>query len=272
MHRHNCIRSLSVALVSSALAPMAEAAPEDSGAEALRACWRLLRVESADWHATSGTLTLWERDTAGGAWRRKGRAIPVQLGRSGLRWGRGWHTMPRKALRKREGDGCSPAGIFSLDFAFGSMPAHKSGTKRWPWRRMTARHAGVDDPRSRHYNRIVDAARVPRDWSSAESMVPKSGVYRRGVVVRHNWAQVPGGGSCIFLHIRSGRRTPTAGCTAMAERDLVRILAWLDPARKPLLAQLPRAEWESRGTAWGLPGSASPDHAEKTTKNAPKGR
>jgi L,D-peptidoglycan transpeptidase YkuD (ErfK/YbiS/YcfS/YnhG family) len=256
MHRRTCITSISVALVSSALASIVEAAPEDSGTRALRACRQLLRVESDDWKATLGTLTLWEREAAGGAWRRTGPAISVRLGRSGLRWGRGWHTVPRKALRKREGDGCSPAGIFSLDFAFGSMTAEKSGAKRWPWRQMTARHAGVDDPRSRHYNRIVDAARVPNDWSSAENMVPKGGEYRRGIVVRHNWAQVPGGGSCIFLHIRSGRRTPTAGCTAMAERHLVRILRWLDPTRQPLLVQLPRAEWEARAAAWGLPDRA----------------
>lgn len=222
-----------------------------AGGPALPACQQLLRVETSDWSAATGILTLWTRDKAGASWCQDGAAIPVVLGRNGLRWGRGLHAVPRGAAVKKEGDGCSPAGIFRLDAAFGSMPAAQSGAVRWPWRQMTATHAGVDDPKSRFYNRIVDAAAVKRDWASAENMMPGSGVYRRGVIVQHNWQQTQGAGSCIFLHIRS--RKPTAGCTAMREKEILRILAWLDPARHPLLVQLPAAEWAARRAGRGLP-------------------
>jgi L,D-peptidoglycan transpeptidase YkuD (ErfK/YbiS/YcfS/YnhG family) len=265
-------RRTAIGLISAAFVPPALAGRRDSAVAVLQSCRQLLLVESPAWSATSGKLTLWERDHHGGTWRKNGRAIPVVLGRAGMRWGRGWHAVPRGAAVKREGDGCSPAGIFSLDFAFGSMPAHESGVSQWPWRRMTATHAGVDDPRSRHYNRIVDSAAVKRDWASAENMVPAGGVYRCGVVVRHNWDQRPGAGSCIFLHVHSRLRTPTAGCTSMSASSLRRLLKWLDTRRNPLLVQLPQAEWRMRALAWGLPQVPGPINAEKTTKNAQMGR
>ncbi len=237
-------RRMALTVLTAAVIP-AQAGP------ARVSCRQLLRVETPSWPSTSGTLTLWTRDKSSDPWQQDGTAISVMVGRSGLRWGRGLHAIPRGAAVKREGDGCSPAGIFRLDTAFGSMPAAQSGSVRWPWRQMTSTHAGVDDPASRFYNRVVDAAAVKKDWNSAEDMMPKSGVYRRGIIVQHNWNQTPSAGSCIFLHIRS--RKPTAGCTAMSEKDLLRLLVWLDPARQPLLVQLPAAEWPGRGAAWGFP-------------------
>ena len=242
-------------ILSTAVVPPARASGADRASKAVKSGRQLLRVESAGWTATTGVLTLWARDTNDGKWRQAGAEIPVLLGRNGLRWGRGLHVVPDGVPVKCEGDGCSPAGVFQLDTAFGSMPVGQSGAVRWPWQTMTASHAGVDDPRSRHYNRVVDAAVVKKDWSSAEDMVPKSGVYRRGIVVRHNWSQQPGAGSCIFLHLRFGAGKPTAGCTAMAEPELVRILGWLDPGMHPLLVQLPRSEWLVKGPEWGLPAS-----------------
>ena len=64
---------------------------------------------------------------------------------------------------------------------------------------------------------------------------------------------VPGGGSCIFLHLRSGPESVTAGCTALDAAPLERLLAWLDPAARPVLVQLPEGEYRARAAAWGLP-------------------
>jgi L,D-peptidoglycan transpeptidase YkuD (ErfK/YbiS/YcfS/YnhG family) len=242
MKRRTALALLTTAAVSVTAAPAVPAG-----------CTQLLRVETAAWSAASGVLTLWVRDHAKAPWRQDGPAIPVVIGRNGLRWGRGRHRSPRGAPAKREGDGCAPAGLFALDVAFGDAPAAKSGVPRWPYVPMTPSHAGVDDPRSRHYNRVVDAAAVTKDWTSAENMRPRSGVYRRGLVVRHNWDQRPHAGSCIFLHIWDGPRSTTAGCTAMTARNMQRVLSWLDAARQPLLVQLPAAEMAAHRAAWGLP-------------------
>jgi D-alanyl-D-alanine dipeptidase len=245
-------RSL-LTLFPASLTVSLQAAPEAAAVKTLRNCRQLLRVETAVWKAVTGTLTLWRRDQNGVPWRQDGPAIPVMMGRAGMRWGRGLHSVPEGGLLKREGDQCSPAGIFTLDTAFGSITAKQAGVTRWPWQQMTAAHAGVDDPHSRFYNRIVNSSRVRKDWASAEDMMPKSGAYRAGIVVRHNWDRQPGAGSCIFLHVRPRPGLATAGCTSMSESSLLRVLRWLEPSANPLLVQLPTSEWRVRGVAWGLP-------------------
>jgi L,D-peptidoglycan transpeptidase YkuD (ErfK/YbiS/YcfS/YnhG family) len=136
---------------------------------------------------------------------------------------------------KKEGDGCSPAGIFRLPFAFGY--ADTAPDLRLKYVPVTSTFTGVDDVKSKYYNQVVDAASVTVDWEGHETMRREDGLYRWGAFDAHNPANVPGGGSCINLHLWRGPRRPTAGCTAMAEADLVRVLQWLDPAKEPRLVQ-----------------------------------
>jgi L,D-peptidoglycan transpeptidase YkuD (ErfK/YbiS/YcfS/YnhG family) len=211
---------------------------------------QLVVVTSAGWPDTQGTLHRFVRKSPAHTWEPVAGVVPVILGRGGLRWGRGLHQPPIGALMKREGDGASPAGIFELGFAFGEVAPPKL---RWPWQQMTAAHAGVDDPKSDYYNLIVDTRLVKPDWKSAEVMTPKSGVYRHGIVIAHNAKRRQGAGSCIFFHLLSPRREPTAGCTALAERDLIVLMQWLHPAKKPLLIQLPDREYLALPDSWRLP-------------------
>jgi L,D-peptidoglycan transpeptidase YkuD (ErfK/YbiS/YcfS/YnhG family) len=112
----------------------------------------------------------------------------------------------------------------------------------------------VDDPASASYNRIVDEATVEKDWSSAEDMRRPDDLYRLLVVVGHNDAPVtPGGGSCIFLHLRASPGSTTAGCTAFDPAPMEALVRWLDPAKRPVLVQLPRAAYESLRRQWELP-------------------
>ncbi|MCK5800138.1 MAG: hypothetical protein KAI47_23270, partial [Deltaproteobacteria bacterium] len=81
-----------------------------------------------------------------------------------------------------------------------------------------------------------------------------SAVYKYTIFVAHNVpSPKPGAGSCIFLHLWSSPQGSTAGCTAMAEVAMLRLLAWLDPTKSPLLAQLTRAEYTRVKSAWELP-------------------
>jgi L,D-peptidoglycan transpeptidase YkuD (ErfK/YbiS/YcfS/YnhG family) len=218
-----------------AAAPLA-AAPRAAG------CRQLITMDTRGAGSTRGTVRLWVREKADAPWLQDGAAMPAVLGRNGMRPGLGLHPAVADGPVKREGDGCSPAGLFALGTAFGPWSAAQAGL-RWPWQQMTPHHAGVDDPQSAYYNTITDSRRVKRDWRSAENMLPASGAYRWGLVVQHNAARQPGAGSCIFLHVWTGPRSTTAGCTALAEADMVRILRWLDPRRRPLLAQWPRGAW-----------------------------
>jgi D-alanyl-D-alanine dipeptidase len=138
---------------------------------------------------------------------------------------------------KREGDGCSPAGIFRIGPAFGYAPA--APAIRLPYQPLTPSTIAIDDPASTHYNRIVDAQRAACDWKSREMMLRQDGLYLQGAVIGHNPHNVPGAGSCIFLHLWRSPGHPTAGCTAMAGEDLRNLLEWLDPAAEPRLVQSP---------------------------------
>ena len=211
---------------------------------------QLIVVTSPSWDAIDGELRRYERARTDDAWRPAGDAIPVVLGRTGLAWGRGIAPVPATAPQKREGDGKSPAGAFTLGDAFGFDTSAQT-KMRYAMLRDTTEC--VDDAGSQYYNEIVDRDRVPRvDWTSSEKMRAID-QYRRGIVVNHNVPGERGGGSCIFLHVWSGPSRPTAGCTAMRAEDLDAILRWLDPAAKPIVLQLPRDEYARMREVWRLP-------------------
>jgi L,D-peptidoglycan transpeptidase YkuD (ErfK/YbiS/YcfS/YnhG family) len=180
---------------------------------------------------------LLERGTEGSPWKIIAGPLAANVGRNGTGWGRGEPALPNPGgyPDKQEGDGRSPAGIFRLQGAFGTAAQAPVGV-RLPWLECTDTLRGVDDAKSKYYNRIVDEEAITdKDWDSAEIMRREDGLYETGLVIGHNPDRVPGAGSCIFLHIWKGPGQGTAGCTALAPGDVRQILMWLDPAREPRL-------------------------------------
>jgi L,D-peptidoglycan transpeptidase YkuD (ErfK/YbiS/YcfS/YnhG family) len=200
-------------------------------------CRQVLYVTAPDQQATVAELTMLER-TPSHAWHAASVPIPARIGRNGMAWGHGEYGLmaPAGWRIKQEGDGCAPAGVFRIIQAFGSEP--QPASIKLPYILCTTHHWGIDDVRSRHYNQIVDDRKVACDWTGPETMVPTIGCYKLGAVIAHNPHNTPGLGSCIFMHIWQGENVPTAGCTAMSEAHLRKVLAWLDPAAKPCLVQL----------------------------------
>lgn len=139
---------------------------------------------------------------------------------------------------KQEGDGCSPAGVFALPLAFGAAAPEEASWVRMPYLQTTSTLHGIDDPGSRFYNQILDSALVEPDWTSSETMNRDDGLYRWGVFVGHNSGREAGGGSCIYLHLWRAKGQGTAGCTAMAEKDMKDLLGWLNPDFQPCLVQV----------------------------------
>jgi L,D-peptidoglycan transpeptidase YkuD (ErfK/YbiS/YcfS/YnhG family) len=208
---------------------------------------------SADWDAAAAEVRTYERSEPAAAWKATGPAVGGSLGASGLAWGRGLHPPRTDGPTKKEGDGRSPAGIFDLTGALG-YAAEAPPDTRLPYQVETPTLRCVDDPASVHYNRIVDEAKVAKDWSSAEDMRRPDELYRLVVVVGHNDAPVtPGGGSCIFLHLRASPTSTTSGCTAFDAGPMESLLRWLDPAKRPVLVQLPRTAYDSLRKTWALP-------------------
>jgi D-alanyl-D-alanine dipeptidase len=221
----------------------------------LRRARQCIVVRSPTWSSPTGELRLFERAGSRDEWKPRGGVVPVVLGKKGLAWGKGAVEMnATSGPRKIEGDNKATAGIFRVGPAFGYAPARNARWIKLAYVPLTKSTEGVDDPRSRYYNRLVDRSKVARvDWHSSEQMLRADDLYKWGLFVAHNPAAEPGAGSCIFLHIWKNSSSATAGCTAMPERNLVNLLRWLDPNARPLLVQLPQREYDARKSILNLP-------------------
>jgi L,D-peptidoglycan transpeptidase YkuD (ErfK/YbiS/YcfS/YnhG family) len=262
------MKSVYILLFVLSIAGWCVAAPAQAGTfklDALAHSTQMIVVITSDWNAVEGRLQRYERATVNEDWRPVGDPISIVVGRNGLGWGIGFvptddaHVRPGSDPVKREGDGKSPAGVFALGTAFGYASEPLQGLKM-PYLNLTSSIECVDDPRSKHYNRIVDRSVVVPDWNSSEHMRNAGESYRWGIVVDHNSTVTgdanlpePGGGSCVFLHIWHSHDQGTAGCTAMPQTDLKTLMTWLNPARKPVLVQLPESTYERLIDRWMLP-------------------
>jgi len=203
-------------------------------------CTEVVLVVAPDWSSTTGTLQRFVRSRAGAPWQAVGARVPALLGQHGLAWGVGLHSaVQNDAPQKSEGDLRSPAGVFALGPAFGRLPPQELPWVRLPFQQLSPTIEGIDDPASRFYGQIVDRKSIAGpDWRSSEHMwrVP---AYELGAVIGHNPEHRPRAGSCIFLHVWLDGVTGTSGCTALHRSDLEELLRWLDPARHPVIIQLP---------------------------------
>ena len=217
---------------------------------------QLIVVTTRGWNDTKATVQLFARpEGEPAAWQAFGKPFPAVVGACGFGWGIGLHgTGEPEAPCKVEGDRRAPAGVFKLYSVFGLASPDRVRFLHFPYRQVTSTTEAVDDPRSKYYNRIVNREVVSRpDWSTSESMQRVGGRYRFGVMVEHNWGQLPGYGSCIFLHLWGGADHGTSGCTAMGSPDMNRLLHWLDARQDPLVVQLPLGEYVKRRASWDLP-------------------
>ena len=209
------------------------------------------------WGDSDATLTFYER-RAGGQWSAAGESWPARVGREGLAWGRGIHTVPEgsQAGIKREGDMKAPAGIFDLGGVWGyeeSVARHR----KMPYRRVTSRDLWIEDSDSPHYNRHLVLPHEPStEWEKKGQMRQNDPVHSLKLFIEHNAPPnvVPGGGSAIFFHIwRANGARPTAGCTTMEEARLRELIARLDPTRRPVFVLLPKSEYDRLRKDWKLP-------------------
>ncbi|MBV9127798.1 MAG: hypothetical protein JO117_06880, partial [Verrucomicrobia bacterium] len=220
------------------------------------------------WDSAQGQLQLFERDinaaSGNSAWRAASAPWPVLYGKNGLAWGRGvlgyGDTEPGR--HKQERDGRAPAGVFKIGTIYTYDAALPAGASYPLFHTVTAADAWGDDPKwPAIYNRFVtipDPANPP-PWFEKAKMRHGDFAYRWLVEIRHNAdpAPVVGEGSAIFFHIRRGETRPTSGCTTMAEPNLVQLIRWLRADARPHYALLPRAEYDTKWRAWGLPDPAA---------------
>jgi L,D-peptidoglycan transpeptidase YkuD (ErfK/YbiS/YcfS/YnhG family) len=145
-------------------------------------------------------------------------------------WGKG---LRRAAIgrggigsKQREGDGITPIGIWPVRkvmFRGDRVYAPRTRLKLWP---IISGDAWCDAPDDARYNRWV---RTPYP-ASHEMLWREDRLYDIAAVLGFNDAPViPGRGSAIFLHVARPDYGPTEGCIALAQDDLLELLATLAP-------------------------------------------
>jgi len=207
---------------ASSSASLREILPIDLGGSlenSIGASSQLLLVRSTNATAIDARISAWERTN--GHWQHPFASMDGVIGRKGF--------APQG--EKREGDGRTPTGIFPLGTVFGYGPSFPT---RMPYRQATVDDLWIDDVGADDYNRWV--RRGTTQAASFETMRRNDDLYKYGIVVEYNTKPVvKGSGSAIFFHLWQGKGNSTAGCIALSEENLIRIMKWLDPAARPLV-------------------------------------
>jgi len=158
-----------------------------------------------------GKMDVWQRGPAG--WQPVGTGIGVHLGSAGL------------APEARDNVPATPMGVYSLDFAFGTQPSPGGGLKYF---QTTPDYWWSADGPTYNTMQVCKKADCPFDTSPASGTenlyIP---AYAHALVMGVNSERIPGHGGAFFVHTTNG--APTAGCVALDDATLVKIIAWLQP-------------------------------------------
>jgi L,D-peptidoglycan transpeptidase YkuD (ErfK/YbiS/YcfS/YnhG family) len=245
--------------IAAATQPAAQPAPDAvtaSDGGPLAASRKIILIVTPDWDSSRGELSLYARDAAASSWKRLGNPSTCMVGRKGLAWGRGLAPAPASGPSKKEGDGKTPAGLFSLPVSFGYESQAKAAQAgiRMPYQELTASTVCVTDPDSAAFNDLADSKKSAAAWTRQDRMIRDDNANRLGAFISHNRPHPqPGLGSCVFLNIEPAPNKATGGSVGCPEPLVREILAWLDPDSKPLIAILPQSALAAAQAAWGLP-------------------
>ena len=211
---------------------------------------------ASNWNSHTGNLQFFERSA--GKWVAASPAISVLYGKSGLAWGRGLRGTGEPGPQKVERDKRAPAGVFEIGKVYTFDQALPEGAV-YPFHVVTKQCAWIDDPTHPDYNRHVEVdANNPPAWFEKQKMKHNDPAHRWLIEIRHNAdPPVSGAGSAIFFHNRRGPNRASAGCTVMAEENMVRMLRWLRAEARPQYVLLTKDEYLQRWKSWGLPSPAA---------------
>jgi len=211
------------------------------------------------WNSRTAVLYRFERKK-GKRWRHVGPDMQANVGMKGLAAGRGLLEWCGDAgARKVEGDWRAPAGLFRLGRIYGFGDGLKAAPGRTT--RINETMECISDPSSKHYNRIVDAKKVERDWDWARPLMQPTKRKSRTIMVGVNGAVDPDAdpprpneGSCVLFHIQGPKRR-TSGCTTLPADGMDALISWLRPRRKPLYMLMTREQYDelARVPKSGLP-------------------
>ena len=153
-----------------------------------------------------------------GRLRHLGQYIAATCGRTGI------------TDHKREGDGATPRGVHSIVGLF-YRPDRVAAPSDWA-QPIYPGDLWCDDPQHPAYNLLC---RAPLE-ASHEQMRRADPQYDVVLITDWNWpVAISGRGSAIFMHQWRRPGAPTAGCIAMARRDLNWLAARVKPGSRLII-------------------------------------
>jgi L,D-peptidoglycan transpeptidase YkuD (ErfK/YbiS/YcfS/YnhG family) len=182
---------------------------------------QLITVDAASARSTTAVVRLWSRD--GDCWRPIAGPWWAHVGRIGI------------AATRREGDGTTPAGTFTLGRTIYGTAADPGVA--YTYHRLVCGDWWDEDPDSPSYNRFrhISCDTRPPFAARSDPLWQSRNAYRHFAVIAYNVnPTVPGRGSGIFFHADIG--IPTSGCVSLPRARPVALLRWLDPDLDPVVA------------------------------------
>lgn len=156
-------------------------------------------------------------EKSNGVWSLSLAPVRASIGRNGLIYD----------IAKKEGDGCTPVGLYTLGELFSY---EKAVDTKLPYTQTNEQDKWIDDPLSDDYNKHVRGATTAKSF---ENLLLKSSDYKYCMVIEYNTKPiVKGKGSAIFFHVADNKYTPTSGCVSIAEADMLQYLKWLQPNKR----------------------------------------
>lgn len=188
---------------------------------------QVIVVTSDNWYDTKGTFEAYEK--VSGIWKQVFSPRTCALGGHGI------------STDRHEGDGTTPAGKYTFGTAFGY--GGNPGTSM-PYKFSSPDDYWVSGKTPDTYNVWITRSGGPDPaWGSdgdGFERLNEPVVYKYGIVINFNTGdggstKVMGNGSGIFFHCARPNMTPTAGCVALPEGDVVNVLRWMKPSSNPVI-------------------------------------
>ena len=177
--------------------------------------------------------------------------LPAVVGKSGLAWSSALGEKPDLLHYKKEGDARTPAGVYSVTSVLGLTTV---GHPAMPFTQLNENTACVTDPDSKFFNKVIDSSIVSPDWKYALKFSEMTPDFNVALQLAYNTDNLPGVGSCMFIHQWRSVNTPTAGVSIGVDKDLLVYLAQeLRQEDNPVIVILPKSSYSNFQEKWGLP-------------------
>lgn len=134
--------------------------------------------------------------------------------------------------KRKEGDGITPKGIFSLKKIFYRQDRIKNIKSKIKKIKITKNMGWCDDPKSYFYNRLV---KIPNKFSY-ERLYRKDSFYNIIIVLDYNLNPIiKNKGSAIFIHVANKNYKSTQGCIALKQNDLLKLIQLIKNNQKIII-------------------------------------